>query len=67
MPSNQEPGKECWMGIIWSTKELRERASRLIVATRHNPALGIMPKIMQTWAFPLASMRDSGDRQGFSK
>ena len=43
MPSNQVPQIKSSMGIVRIAKELRERVNRLIVATRHNPELGIMP------------------------
>ena len=46
MPSDQVPRIESSMGIGRTVKELRERANRPIVLTRHNPALGIMPEIM---------------------
>ena len=42
MPSNQVPRIETLMDIVRTAKELRERASWLIVVTRHNPELGIM-------------------------
>ena len=42
MPSDQVQRIENSMSIVRTVKELRERASRLIVVTRHNPALGII-------------------------
>ena len=48
MPSNQVPQIKSSMGIVRIAKELRERVNRLIVATRHNPELGIMPDIVKT-------------------
>jgi hypothetical protein len=41
------------MDIVRIAKELREQVNLLPVATRHNPALGIMPSI-----FSAATRRD---------
>ena len=42
MPSAQVARIEDSIDIVRDVKELRQRANRLIFATRHNPALGIM-------------------------
>ncbi len=42
MPSDQVQRIKSSMSIVRIAKELRERASRLIVVTRHNPVLGII-------------------------
>ena len=43
MPSNQVAQIDSSMSIVRTEKGLRERVNQPIAATRHNPALGIMP------------------------
>ena len=48
MPSNQVAQIESSMSIVRTEKGLRERVNQPVVATRHNPALGIMPQVVDT-------------------